>query len=506
MFSTLSITSVSSDLSHFPFLILERESGVGLWAFNWTTGQFDLSDNVFCLCGLSPAIGLAGFKSKVVERIHPDDRQRVVEFHQAAAAVEGMSTTEFSMVHPDGRQTYLRSKVAVSKSKDGSVFMAGFLQDITPEQELRRQLKDRELVFEQLADAARSRILVLDSDLNIVFWNRKCEEFFGISRKDILWKKIFDMFPQVAQSDYAEGAYRDALSGKKVILEGKRGMFKEQMLDIALLPRYNWEGKVTGVVALAYDVTDQVASRELLERKNRELERANTDLAAFAYVASHDLKEPLRKVQAFSERIQEKESERLSDTGKDHFRRIMSAVERMDSLIEDMLVFSRLNTVQGAFGLVDMQELLQTVIQDFEKDIREVGAHIEVLSLSQVWGQSAQLHQLMHNLVSNALKFQSPDRPPEIRIRTERLEAENGKGGVMLEVSDNGIGFDQEFEEKIFQMFQRLHPRHLYPGTGIGLTICRKVMSNHNGWIQASGKPGEGAVFQCYFPDMPFLP
>ena len=238
-----------------------------------------------------------------------------------------------------------------------------------------------------------------------------------------------------------------------------------------------------------------------LTAKNEELENSNTELSSFSYVASHDLKEPLRKIQLFTDRIMENESQNLSATGKEDFKRIISAVVRMQNLFDALLSFSRANSPEKTTVPTDLNATLTEAKLDLKDLIEEKKVTIESVKLPTVKVVPIQFHQLFLNLIGNAIKYSKEDVRPHIKITTTQVVARGKqKAGWEISFADNGIGFEQQFEPKIFQLFQRLHGKSEYSGTGIGLAICKKIMSNHGGYIRASGEPGVGSVFTIFIP------
>ncbi len=247
---------------------------------------------------------------------------------------------------------------------------------------------------------------------------------------------------------------------------------------------------------------------EILVQKNADLEKLNKELQSFAYVASHDLQEPLRKIQFFGNLIVQKESDNLSDTGKDYFRRMQDASKRMQSLIEDLLSFSRTNDAERVFEKVDLKKIVNEVIYEMRELINEKAAKINVGDMMPAEIIPFQFRQLVQNLVSNALKFSNKNEAPQIEITASCVKESEIPNTlptkniqyIKLTVKDNGIGFEAEYKERIFDIFQRLHGKHEYKGTGIGLAICKKIVENHNGLIKAESIPGEGSSFIVYFP------
>ncbi|MBO0933544.1 PAS domain-containing sensor histidine kinase [Fibrella aquatilis] len=257
-----------------------------------------------------------------------------------------------------------------------------------------------------------------------------------------------------------------------------------------------------GFVSASLDVTESRLYRQQLEAANQELLHSNDNLQQFAYVASHDLQEPLRKIRAFSDLIGERYGVELGAFGQDALQRMQSAAGRMSQLINDLLIYSRITTHRQPFAPVDLEQLLDEVLLDLDLRLAETGAVLERDQLPVVAGDSSQLRQLLHNLLTNALKFHplhSPEHVPHIQIRCQRTETD-GHGWYEISIIDNGIGFDDKYTDRIFQVFQRLHAQQLYPGTGVGLAICFRVVDSHGGTISATSQPGEGSTFLVRLP------
>lgn len=245
-----------------------------------------------------------------------------------------------------------------------------------------------------------------------------------------------------------------------------------------------------------------------LELKNVILEKMNKELQSFAYISSHDLQEPLRKIQTFSSQLLEKECDNLTESGKDKFRRMQNAARRMQTLIDDLLSYSRTATSEGKFEKVELAELIREVKEDLKEELLQKKATVELDAHCQIQIIPFQFRQLIYNLLSNSLKFSKPGVAPQIVIATKgetgaafahpALDAE--KKYCRVTVSDNGIGFDPKYKEKIFEVFQRLHGRNEYTGTGIGLAIVKKIVENHHGLVEATGNPEDGARFDIYLP------
>ncbi|RYY85690.1 MAG: PAS domain S-box protein [Chitinophagaceae bacterium] len=251
---------------------------------------------------------------------------------------------------------------------------------------------------------------------------------------------------------------------------------------------------ITEVKEFAAELTRQVEERtQALQAANSALERQNAELEQFAYVSSHDLQEPLRKIRMFADYIRDQEWEQLSEVSRSRFDKISASADRMSRSLRDLLEYASLDRVEHREP-VDLNEVLQQVLQDLELAIVQTGAHIEHDTLPTLSAIPLQMHQLLYNLVNNALKFVRPDVVPRIRVSCTEVQ-EGDKRLYEIRVADNGIGFSPQYAQKIFTIFQRLHDRSTYTGSGIGLAICKKVAENHGGSIRAEGRPGEGATF-----------
>ncbi|GAB3559753.1 sensor histidine kinase [Spirosoma fluminis] len=289
----------------------------------------------------------------------------------------------------------------------------------------------------------------------------------------------------------------------------------------------NEHGQVLRFNGVVFDITElklaqeaQIRSAQVLEQRvaertqalndaNRQLKKSNDSLTEFAYVASHDLQEPLRKIQAFGDLLKSQYSDQLG-SGADYLERMQTASLRMSTLIKDLLTLSRLASQHEAIAQVSLSELVKAVLSDLELTIQETAAVVTIDTLPVIAGYRSQLNQLFQNLLTNALKFHPPGATPAVWVQSQIVQSDALPEAVKptpgttryhrIDVVDNGIGFDQKHAGRIFQVFQRLHGKSQYVGTGIGLAICEKVVTNHDGNITATSQPGNGATFSVYLP------
>jgi PAS domain S-box-containing protein len=353
--------------------------------------------------------------------------------------------------------------------------------------------------------------------------NDRMFELWGRGPEELMNKSIFVGLPEVKDQGYEKLLTDVYTTGKPftaqgipVILPREEGN-KTVYINLLYEAFRDADGTISGIMAAATDVTEQVQARhkieevveertkelakanETLQETNKELQRSNQNLEEFAHAASHDLKEPVRKIHFFTNQLKEQLSAHLKEGELRSFSRIEKASERMGHLIDDLLLYSHVSQRPHETETVDLAKAVQNAMEDLELDIQEKGASIEVGKLPVVKGYRRQLQQLFQNLLTNALKYSKRDLAPFIDISSKDVTENEGRYHLIT-VKDNGIGFDQQYSERIFQMFARLHGKSEYGGTGVGLSIVKKVVENHNGFIRAESTEGEGSVFKIYLP------
>ncbi|MDR3632023.1 MAG: ATP-binding protein [Desulfocapsaceae bacterium] len=265
-------------------------------------------------------------------------------------------------------------------------------------------------------------------------------------------------------------------------------------------PVYDEDGKFLGRYVSNRDITEKLTIKKKLEAHIEKLEQRNKDLLAFGYMASHDLRESIFLIQAFSDRLRAKFFQDAASKGSIYLQQIEKASQHMQMLLDSMLNYSRIATQQKAMTPIDLNDIAKEVILDMEFFLRKEDAVVTLKSLPSVYADYGQMYQLLKNLISNALKFHKPGEVPTINIYSRQINPDQNTGQWEIIVEDHGIGFDEKESAKIFNLFERLHSKDSFEGTGIGLSICKRIAERHGGEIMATSIPGQGSKFIIRFP------
>ena len=359
-------------------------------------------------------------------------------------------------------------------------------------------------MIEEIEDYA---IILLSPSGDIQNWNLGAEKIKGYTADEIVGKNFRIFYtPQDQATKLPEKLLEKAATEGRAAFEGwrKRKDGTNFWGSIVITALHDETGKIIGFTKVTRDLTEKKVAEDKVKEYATQLEKRNKELEEFTYVASHDLKEPLRKIIAFGDLLSLSCKSSVDAKATDYVARMQDAANRMMSLIDDLLQLSRVGTDLQAFKQTDVNEVVDRVIQDLEPSIVEKRALIHVDKLPSLTVKPLQIQQLFQNLIANALKFNDKD-VPVIEITSSPVPS----GEYVAEyhrifVKDNGIGFDQEYSDRIFEAFQRLHGRAVYSGSGIGLAICKKIVELHNGTISATGERGKGATFIIDLPTEPF--
>lgn len=362
----------------------------------------------------------------------------------------------------------------------------------------------KEQRLQAIIDSAIDGVITINDHGLIESANPSAVALFGYEEVELIGQNVSMLMPQPDKSrhDSYINNYKHTREAKIIGLgrevtglrkDGTKFPFFLGVTEIVL------QGE-TIFVGVVHDISELKLSQEKLRRYASDLERSNRELQDFAYVSSHDLQEPLRKIQAFGDRILKKENENLSEQGQEYLQRMLNASSRMQTLINDLLSFSRVTTKARPFQQVDLNVIVAEVLSDLEILIEQKEAIINHSDLPTIEGDHTQIRQLLQNLIHNAIKFSREGVKPQIDIRTrtinnnKHLTSTPGDELVELSIADNGIGFDTKYLDRIFHIFQRLSG-HKYEGSGIGLAICKKIANRHGGSISATSEVGRGSTF-----------
>ncbi|HMT28819.1 MAG TPA: ATP-binding protein [Bacteroidia bacterium] len=357
---------------------------------------------------------------------------------------------------------------------------------------------------ETIINSSVDVVAVFDKDLNYIMLNQRADEMYPIKRKDLIGKNILSVYPQTKESGMYD-ALKRALNGETVHDISYKSKILNKSFENFYIPLKDNNRTVYGVLAIGHDISNVMEVNDKLEMLNRELLKSNKDLEQFAYVASHDLQEPLRKIQTFTQILNN--SSDNEEQIKYYIGKINQSAFRMQQLIQDVLNFSRISNSDDAIIPTDLNKIVENLKLDFELLLKEKDAVIICPELPVIQGIPMQLTQLFSNLISNSIKYN--DKQPVIKIlfdyplfgEIEKFtKLKKSLSYIRIQFEDNGIGFEPKFSEQIFDIFQRLHGKQAYSGTGIGLALCKKIVENHGGLIFAEGMPGEGAKFTIILP------
>lgn len=520
------LKDINHSLSKSFFLNSQAEilSKFGTWEWNLMTHITTYSDNFYRILGCEPN-AFSSTNDNFLSYVHPEDKNIVLEIMDRIVKEENLPPSTFRIIRSDGEIRFFRATGKLFGEKTDQKVVLGVTHDITDEINknilLKNNISDLKTVNNELKifdeSSRQAEILgnygswVLNFESNTFIYSDNKFRLMGYEPK-AFEPSIENLLLHVHEED------------KQIVIDAN-----EKALQTGEIPTMNYriikkDGEirrfrtiaksftdlsgVESMIGTTQDVTDDYNTGKLLQERNLELEQNINELNEFNHVASHDLQEPLRKIQTFISRLKDKEKENLSDFGKDYLLRIEKASDRMRILINDLLQYSRTNRGDKNFTDVDLNQVLVNTLIELSQNIEEKKAIIKNETLETIQGVDFQMQQLFTNLISNSLKYSKDSEVPQIDIKYTKTIAKdeailNDYSNRMfhkISFTDNGIGFEQENAEKIFLLFNRLHGKTEYQGTGVGLAICKKIIDNHNGYIFATSEPNIGTTFTIYIP------
>jgi PAS domain S-box-containing protein len=464
-----------------------------------------------------------------ITKVIPDDR--LDEEPQILGRIRnGERVDHFETIRrrKDGSMVDISLTISPVKNDQGEIIGVSKIgRDITAQKKGEHALSENAARFRMAVASTRLGTWEFAPQTGDLSWSEECKRIYGVPANLQIDMSFFADHIYPEDAEFARKNIEEALdpsgSGDYDI------QFRIVRYDDKRIRWIRSQGKVffnekksaEKFIGTVLDITEEKSVREKLEQliqeRTKELKSTNIALATsnkeleqFAYVASHDLQEPLRKINAFGDMLKNRYAEALSREGADLIGRMQSASDRMKELIESLLAYSRVSNNSAEHDVVDLQRIANEVVNDLEMAVKDKKARITIDKLPAIQGQPSQLRQLFQNLIGNSLKFLKADATPEITITSHLVSGKDSNLTVsipdqeklfqQIEFRDNGIGFEQEYASRIFMLFERLHGRTEYPGSGMGLSIVQKIVNNHNGYIAAEGKPGEGALFRILLP------
>jgi PAS domain S-box-containing protein len=433
--------------------------------------------------------------------VHPEDVAATQAAWEQALATGQIYEVSHRVRRKDGTFRWYYSRGVPARDEGGHIIKwYGTATDVHDLVEAEQKLRESEARFRALAENIPQLAWMANASGRITWFNQRWYDFTGADPDEVLRGNLGNSFVHPDHQERVFSSYHAAFSAgvpwqDTFPLRRHDGVYCWFFSQAA--PIHDGDGKITRWVGTNTDVTQQRQAEADLQAYAAKLERSNRDLQEFAYVASHDLQEPLRKIQAFGGSLLNGQGN-LSPQQRDYLERMRSAANRMSRMIEDLLTLSRVNTQARTPEMVDLDAVAAEVLQDLDYLVSRSSGQVTLAPLGTVRGDPGQLRQLLQNLIGNALKYHRPQTPPEVTVSAARAH-----GQLILTVRDNGIGFAPEHAERIFQPFQRLVGRHEFDGVGMGLAICRKIVERHGGEISAVGQPNAGATFTVTLPLSP---
>jgi len=473
----------------YAFYMLDREGNVATWN--------------------AAAERIEGYTAEEVVGRHfsmfymPEDREAGLPQQALDTALEsGRLEVENWRLRKDGSRFWADVVITPIRDEDGTLRgYAKIMRDVTERRQAEERLRLSEERFRSLVEQSVDGIVITEASGRIALANRAAARMFGYAEGDLEGRLVDELLPVPSRAVHA--AHRTRFHddpqprpmGGGLQLMALRRDGSEFPVDVGLTPLQTREGRA--VAASVRDITERKQAEEELSRRAEELARSNAELEQFAYVASHDLQEPLRMVSYYTQLLARRYQGRLDEDADTFIAFAVEGASHMQQLINDLLDFSRVGTKGKEFHPVAAKAAVERALLNLGATLAEAGAEVAVGELPSVRGHDAELMRLFQNLIGNAVKFRG-EAPPRVEISAQR----EGDDWHFL-VSDNGIGIDERYWERIFVIFQRLHPRGDHAGTGIGLALCRRIVERHGGRIWVESTPGKGTTFHFTLPAVP---
>ena len=469
----------------------QRIAHLGNWDWNIVTNGLYWSDEIYRIFGRSPQEFGATYDA-FLNYVIPDDREYVNN-----AVIEALNGNPYSIDHritlANGDEHIVHEEGEVTFDENNTpIRMRGTVQDITE----RKKAEEKIQTMANAVESSNDAIITESLDGIITSWNKGAEHTYGYSAEEIIGKGVSLLEPDNLKGEIKQLIEKTKQEEKIQHYETLRIKKDGTTINasVTLSPVFDASGKFVAVSCIGRDITERKKAEETSKLKFEELRRSNEELEQFAYVSSHDLQEPLRMISSYLQLLQRRYEGNLDEKADKYIHFAVDGAFRMQNLINDLLEFSRVTTRGREPEHMDSEFILNQVISILEIYIKENKATVSHDTLPEVVADSTQLVQVFQNLIINGIKFHSKEAP-QICISAEKKASE-----WIFSVQDNGIGIDPQYSEKIFEVFKRLHNKEAYPGTGIGLAVCKKIVERHGGRIWVESELGKGATFYFTLP------
>jgi PAS domain S-box-containing protein len=493
-------------VSESRFRMVAKATADAIWDWDLQSDAMWWSEGLHLLFG-HPLDTLEHDSRSWINRIHPDDRDSVVNgIHSVIYSSHEYWEDEYRFERYDGTFAYVTDRGFVIRGDHGqAIRMVGGMSDVTERRLNQEKLRDSEEHLRAILDTALEGIITVDAGGTIVTVNKSAEQTFGYSARELINGSIANLMSEPDREWHNRYLAKHGITGLAKLQGSSReatgirrdgSTFPMDMSVIEVLRA--GRRQFTGFIR---DITERRNAEMALQSSLTELDQRNRELQDFAFVASHDLQEPLRKIRMFSDRLLQDYGPQLDQRAREYLQRNSLAGARMQRLIDDLLAYSRVATRGGELSQVDLNRLVATIVDDLAAQLEASSGEVRFDHLPILVADATQMRQLFQNLISNALKFRHPDRAPRVELHAQPCQGLRNGAGWEITVSDNGIGFDAQHNERIFSPFQRLHGRSEYEGSGIGLAIVKRIVERHGGSIRAQSTPGNGAQFIVQLPE-----
>ncbi len=439
-------------------------------------------------------------KNYLLSVAHGEDRENLAYWIDDAVTGGHNDAVEFRVKTVGGNVTWVAASYQPIRSADDAFLGSRWsIQDISERKSMEEALRASELRFRTVASSAADAIVCINDLGKLTFWNPAAQTFFGYTEKEILGKSAENLVPERFRNTHSKGLACVAKSGESPVLNkviemiGQRANGEEFPIELAVSP-----GKIKGqsfYIGVIRDITARTEAKKNLQNTLDVLTRANAELEHFAFVAAHDLQEPSRSIISFCQLLERRLDGAIDPKAKEFLGYVVQDAKRMRALVHDLLIYTSVGRKDAPFSPIDMKQALDQVKENLASQIAERRVQIVSGDLPETSGNAAQVIQLLQNLITNAIKFTPKDRVPKIKISGIPSD-----GDCAFTIIDNGIGIEDEYLTQIFAPFKRLHAVKKYPGSGIGLAVCQRIVERHGGRIWAESVPKGGAAFHFTLP------